>query len=167
MSDDIASTLEAYLTEALELRVVTDLPDPGSDPKHVLESLVHTRGRLDRVEELLQRALRLRHRVQRSVAVVRAVHDDARDAVLTNARKQRGGPVTRDNDQYTSAQERAAEANLATVEHRRSLRQAEEVASHCDEAVEILRLTHRGLEGIRVDHLTVLRAVQFESTLDR
>lgn len=166
-ADDIRTTVEAYIAEALELRVAVEVPAPGSDPKRVLESLLSTRQRLDRVEELLHRALRIRHRVQRSLTIVRAQHDDARDTALTNAKQQRGGPVTRDNDQYTSAQERNAEANLATLELRRTLRQAEEVASYCDEAVDLLRLAHRGLEGVRVDHMTIVRSTQFESTLDR
>lgn len=166
-ADDIRTTVEGYIAEALELRVGVEVPAPGSDPKHILESLLAARQRLDRVEELLHRALRIRHRIQRSLTVVRAQHDDARDAALTDARQQRGGPVTRDTDQYSSAQERAAAANLATLELRRFLRQTEEVASYCDEAVDLLRLAHRGLEGVRMDHMTIVRSTQFESTLDR
>lgn len=160
---DLVTMLEAQRREAVKLRFeVTPLPITATVPQ-VLASLLDVRQRLDRVEELLGQAVRVRAAVHRQRALDQAAADDDWDTAVTAAR---AAPVTR-GDEYSSARERAAAANLSTMSARRTARRSVELAQRCDEAVDLIRLSHRGLGDIRQDHLAILRALQFETTLDR
>ncbi len=164
MSDDpVEAALDEHVAEVLAIRYGVDLPEVGTDPRTVLQSLQHTRRSLDRVEELLSRTVRIRARAQRMATHAGNVFDDAWD---TAAQQRRTNPVVHGGE-YSSARERTAEANLATLDLRVGARSTAELAHRCDEAVEVIRLAHRGLESVRQDHLAVLRALQFESSLDR
>lgn len=163
MSDDLRTAIEGYVREALDLRFAGELPKPGLDGALLTGLLLDVRQRLDRVEELLARALRIRGHARRQADHVSAVAEDALDGAIVRART---APAIR-GDEYSSAKERLAHANLQVLDERRAARAAAELAHHCDEAVDLLRLTQRGLESTRHDHLALLRALQFESTMDR
>lgn len=161
---DIAAILHGYVTEARTLRAGLD-PLPGSEsaPADIVEYLRNVRARIDRVEHLLTTTVVLRGRAVRvATARTQDADDDWDEAIV----RVRSAPVRR-NDEYSSARERNAEANLATLEARRVAREAAEFQHLCEEAVEALRLIHRGLDGVRHDTLTVLRLAQFESHLER
>lgn len=161
---DHAAVLNGYVTEARTLRAGLD-PLPGSEaaPADVVEYLRNVRARMDRVEHLLTTVVILRGRAARvATARTHEADDDWDEAIL----RVRSAPVRR-NDEYSSARERNAEANLATVEARRVARDAVEFQHLCEETVEALRLVHRGLDGVRHDTLTVLRLAQFENHLER
>lgn len=163
MSDDIRELLSGYAGEALDLRFAGGLPGPQSAPKQILDALLDVRRRLDRVEALLGRAVRIRARCARASAAAKAAADDAWDRA---AQRGRSAPVAR-GDEFSSARERHADANLAVLDERRAAREAAGLADHADEAVEVLRLAHRGLADLRQDVMAILRALQFESHLDR
>ena len=164
MSDDgLDEALSEAVAEVLAIRYGVDLPEVGADPRTVLESLRVTRRALDRVEELLSRTVRIRARAQRMATHAGNVFDDAWD---TAAQQRRANPVSHGTE-FSSARERTAEANLATLDQRVGARTTAEIAHRCEEAVEVIRLAHRGLESVRQDHLAVLRSLQFESSLDR
>ncbi len=160
---DIPTTLGGYVREALALRLAPDLPGVAATSVEVLAGLQHVRRCLDRVEELLGMTLRVRARAQRAAVVAQATADDAWDNAIGRVRS---APV-KAGGEFTSARERHAEANLVILDLRHAARHAVELAHHCDEAVEIIRLAHRGLDGVRQDHLAILRALAFESHLER
>ena len=165
MSDErLRAALDGYTSEALTLRFAADpLPGSHATPQQILGALTDTRRRLDRLEELLGFAIRLRAATHRVHAQATATHDDAWDAAVVD---ERNAPVARGGD-YTSARERHAYANLAVLDHRHTQRRAADLLSSCDEAVDLLKLTHRGLDGVRHDLGTILRTITFESTLER
>lgn len=159
---EMENRLLTSVSEALNLRQV-EPPPVLAGPAELSAYLVDARGRLDRVEEHLSLALRIRATVQRSLANATATADDAWDVAITT---RRSAPLVR-GDEYSSARERYAEANLATLDARKAVRRLTDLASRCDEAVDVLRLCHRGLDGVRHDALTMFRALAFESHLER
>lgn len=159
---DIGLFLDQAITEAIKLRAGTDLGGT-LDPGEMSATLRDVRGRQDRVEELLRNAVRLRSRVQRAAQLTQHCLDDATDQALHNNRSASVSQL----GEYSSARERTAEANLATIDLRVNARDAHQLAHRCDETVEVLRLTHRGLDGVRQDIHALLRASAFESHLER
>lgn len=163
MTADLAVVLDGYLREALDLRMGAEPPSPAADVTELRAGLLDTRRRQDRVEELLRTAVRIRARAQRAQHAATAEADDAFDTAI---HRQRGATVT-PGGEFTSARERTAEANLATLDARHRARRASELAHVCDEAVEVLRSAFWGLSGVREDIRDLLRATAFESHLER
>jgi hypothetical protein len=159
---DIRALLDGHVVEAVELRFSGDIPGPQSAPKQILDALYEVRRRLDRVEFLLSQAIRVRGKLRESNDAATAEVDDAWDSSIHTTRS---AAVVRDD--YTSAKERYAEANLATLDLRRTQRAAAAVLAHADTSVDLLRLSLRGLGDLRQELLTVLRTLQFESHLER
>lgn len=159
---DLGVFLDNTVTEAIGLRVGADLAGT-LDPADLAATLRDVRARQDRVEELLRTTLRLRARAHRRAQLAQHGLDDAFDQALHN---HRAAPVARGGE-FTSAHERDAEANLATIDLRFAARTANTLAHRCDETVDVLRLTHRGLDGVRQDIHALLRAAAFESHLER
>ncbi len=164
MSADVVTTLNTFITEVQLLRAeLPPMPQVDAPPSDVHEFLLNVRRRLDRVEHLYSSAIRIRGRAhEAATAAGHEAQDDWDNAIL----RIRAAPVRR-NDEYSSAKERSAEANLATMTTQRSHRAALALARTCDTAVDVLRLLHRGLDGVRQDALAILRHVQFESHLER
>jgi len=160
---DLPQVLDLYIAQVRALRDLPVLPGPGHAPADVLEHLHEIRSRLDRVEELLSNTLRLRAAAQRNAVIASGEVDDAWDLAI---RRLRAAPV-QSGGEFTSARERHAEANLAVLDARHAARRAVQTAHRCEEAAEVIRLAHRGLDGARADILTVLRTLAFESHLER
>lgn len=163
MSEDALTILKNYLTEALDLRFGHELPGPQATPQDIFTALLDVRQRLDRIEHFLAAATRARHRTRAAVDLATAVAEDAWDEQI---HQQRQAPVSTGPD-YTSAKERHAEANLATMDQRRAVRAAAATHHAVDEVFEVLKLTHRGLDGTRHDLLGILRGLQIETALER
>lgn len=162
MSDrEIRRVLDEYTLEAVALRVGAKLPGAHATTETLLDSLLDVRQRLDRVEELLGNALRIRTEAHRQHTACRVVADDAWDQAAVS---QRQSAV---RDEYSSAKERTAYSNLEVLDLRRAERSAEQLVRVCDSAVEGIRLRHRGLADVRQDVLAIIKARQFESSLDR
>ncbi len=155
--------VDTFLAEANQLRAVDPLPDTQAPPHEVHAYLLDVRRRLDRLEEILALATRARAVAKRKATLATAKADEDWDSAVLTIRNR---PVRR-GDEYSSARERAAEANLECLLARRAARRATESLSHADELVDVLRLLHKGLDGVRQDTLTTLRLVQFESHLER
>jgi len=160
--DDIGVFLDHAGTEAIKLRAGAVLGG-SNEPAYLAVDLREVRGRQDRIEELLRNAVRLRARVQRAAQLTQHRLDDATDQALHTNRTASVTPL----GEYSSARERTAEANLATIDLRVAARDAHQLAHRCDETVDVLRLTHRGLDGVRQDIHALLRASAFESHLER
>jgi hypothetical protein len=159
--DDVRAQLDELVVEAIRLRFDTPPPRLRS-PHELLDALYDVRVRLDRVEQILSQAQRLRARARDAAASAEALAEEAWDRA---AQQARNSPVSRDD--YSSARERAAEANLAVLTERRTARAASALASYVDNQVDVLRTANRGLDGLRHDLLAALRAFQIESSLER
>jgi hypothetical protein len=157
---DVRATLTTYLDEVLSLRFGYQPPKPGQPLSTHLDTLLDVRQRLDRIEELLVRAVQVRGVARRKAEHATAVADDAFDKAIHNARLGAAG-------EFTSAKERTAEANLDSLDTRREARSANLLAEYCDQHVELLKLTHRGLDSARHDLLTTMRVFHVESALER
>lgn len=160
LSLSVSETLEAYQREALELRFGAELPKGETPPDGYLDALIDVRRRLDRVEELHSQALRIKGRLRRAADHAAAVAQDAFDGKAVAARRT-------GRDEYTSAAERSAEANLASIDERRMARTARALADYAEEAVSVLALAHKGLDSTRHDLHSAIRLLTFERSLDR
>ncbi len=164
---DLCEQLEHYTDEVLELRYsaagdpsgAPGLPDSGTPLDDVLVSLVATRRRIDRVEELLSEAVLARGRIRRLTDHVEAQASNAWDeAVTTDPRISSGS--------FVAPKEKYAQANLATMSLRRQVVEAKAALSRADDAVEIIRQAHRGLDSLRYDHVVMIRAATVLNSLE-
>jgi len=163
MSNGVTEVLQGYIRDALELRLCTDLPTVASAPVDIQTYLLDVRRRQDRVEELLRLSLRIKSRARRAADAANAAVEDAWDQAAVAARQS---PVQRGNE-FFSARERAAVANLEVLDLRREARRAAELAHICDEAAEVIRSAYWGLSGVREDVRELLRTHLLESHLER
>lgn len=164
-SAGVSQAVENMVTEARQLRAPSDLPSLESGPGVVWEHLVAIRTRLDRIEELLSRTIRVRTKVRAQAKTAAAEVEDAWAAQVgrSPSRKQAsfGGP----GDQ--APRERYADADLAVLEQRRAQRQVQGLADQVEDAVEVIRMTHRGLDSMRMDLHTMMRSFSVGSSLER
>ncbi len=164
LTEPQVAEFDGWVREVQSLRdEIEPMPPVDAPPRQVHEHLLNVRQRLDRVEHLLSLSMRLRSLARRlAVKTAGEAQEDWDNAIL----RVRAQP-TRQGGEFSSAKERYAEANLATLTAQRQARHAADVAQRADDAVEVIRLHHRALDAIRQDTLTVLRLLQFESHLER
>lgn len=161
----LAERMDPLVAEARELRsTLPPMPDTHASVADMHDYLLDVRRRMDRIEYIVGLVARIRAAVKRLAVSTGEAADDAWDEAIVAVRNK---PVRRANEEYSSARERAAEANLDIFAIRREARNAAENLAHADEALDAVRLIHRGLDGVRHDTLTVLRLVQFESSMER
>lgn len=159
---NLVDTLGPYVVESFELRAV-GLPEGNPGPQELMESLRLIRTRVDRLEAILATAVRIRGRAGRAHEAARAV---ATDAWNTASRATRTGQQ-RQNTDFIAPRERYADADLATLEERREERNAREVLSVAEESLEVIRIAHRGLDGLRRDLDALLQAQRVERSVER
>ncbi len=155
--------MAGYLHEAQALRALPEAPSVDATLLELHAYLLDVRRRQDRAEELLRLAIRLRGAVRRRSA---GVADTAGDAWDRAAVRLRAAPV-QSGDGFSSAKERAAEANLAVLDLRLAARTAATLVDLCDDAVEVIRIVYRGLDSVRFDVGQLLRTYLVESNLER
>jgi len=162
----LADELEVLVTEAVELRFgARSFPeDVQIHPDLVQLILLDARKRLDRMEELLVTAIRVRGRARGAASARQNEVDDEWARAIDRSRKD--ARRTSGND-YSGAKERYAEADLAVLELRIKQRQAQAFADQAQVAYDVVRVCHRGLDTLRGDCVAYLRSLQFESSLER
>lgn len=158
-----ADRLGGLVRQGLDLRFGVGLPGAAAAPPEVLAVLLEVRGRLDRLESLLLESLRLRDGARQARTAAEAEAGEAWDQQAAA-----GSPalLSKAGD-YTGPRERYAQYNIATLDQQRQSQRAARVAAAAEGAYEQLRVLHRGLDGLRQDLVTALRAVQFESSIER
>lgn len=161
---ELEAQMFVWVKEALALRFgdVRELPGPDAGQRAVLSGLVEARSRQDRAEELLTRILIARGRLRRLQAVAASVFEEAwsRQSQVERQNTKRSGD-------FISPTERSSDANLATLTQKRDLLAAERLVSSADEAYEVIRTVHRGLDSFRSDHLAIIRAMSWEDSFSR
>jgi hypothetical protein len=155
----------SWIQEALELRYgsESEIPAYGSDPQVVFESLLDTRRKIDRVEGILASVEQANGRVDRMLAVTEFARDAAWDEALKANRKAgiRGG-----GSDFQGPRERYADANLATLKERRDAHEIDVLSRSAKTAATVVRQCLRGLNGVREDHLAILRAMNIGTRLE-
>lgn len=161
---EIESQLKALVDEALSLRFnVSEAPNLDiSSPKTIIDSLLDCRMRLDRLEEILAVATRAKGRAWRGHHEAARL---AREAWDTTSAASRRGPSRR--SEYTGAKEHYADNNLATLDEQRTAYQAERLSDYATECHTVIKTVYHGLDNYRADHLVIIRALSFESHLER
>lgn len=169
--DKQREAIKDWIEEAVDLRYgrIKGIPDlaPYSDllaPFQVTEQLTFIRQRLDRLEELLVNSVRARASLKRAYQQTKDELQLAWDTHVTSTSAVRRPVLTQE---YVTGKEKFAEANLATLELQRTERKAREVLSFAEEAVDVIKQLHYGLDGIRHDLLSQVKAMQVESHLER
>jgi hypothetical protein len=162
---DLASDLDRLIEEALRLRQSEALPSIDQGPAEVLAQLALVRTRLDRLEELLSIAVRFRGRIREALKAANAsVEDRWAEVVSAPSRRPRAGS---DGWSGSAPRERYAEADLATLDQKRVQRRVEKSSDLANDAVDLIRQAHRGLDSTRLDLHLILRAMSVESFLER
>lgn len=158
----VKEQMKILVAEAEELRSGAALPYVQSTPIEQVESLHDIRQRIDRVEELYIRALKLKAAVAVMNNQLSDAHDERWDAIVA---KQKSAAVQKGD--YVGPREKYAEANVQTIESKRAARFVSEVFDHCVTMVEVIRTIKFGLEGVRGDVLAMIRVWQIETSLER
>jgi hypothetical protein len=165
---DVEQRLLAWVEEALELRhgAAGDPLGPikaldfSDGPEIVRNDLIRARMRQDRVDELASLATRARGRIDRVRKEAARQAEEAYDlANRHNAANRRA--------EFTTGREKHSDANLDTLEQRRTAAEAERLASFAEECERVIRAKSFELGGVRDDLKHVLRGLQFESSLER
>lgn len=128
-------------------------------PAQILASLQEVRKRLDRVELVLVTLVRVRGRAHIGMTAAQHKAEDQWDIVAHQA--QQGS-----QREYQGPRERYASFNVQTLPALRERRATEELHKEVDVAVEAVRTMHRGLDGIRNDLTTMLRAMSVQERLE-
>lgn len=165
---DLESQLMEWVKEALDIRHgeyndpegKLSLPLPSLGTGAILNSLLRVRSRLDRVDELVAKVTQAQYRIARAEASAKF---DAEEAWDRAAQRNRAANV----GQFTTGKERAADASLDSFEQKRTAHQASRLVSVATEALAVIKHAYWGLNALREDHNTLLRTLQFESSLER
>jgi len=151
----------AWLAEMTGLRRVA-LPPLGAGPEEYRAALIGVRGSLDRVEEILGRALWMRGGMQRKAVQCEQAAEDRWNQLADEAR--RSGSTSRD---YEGAKERYASFTVRCFDEIRVARQWRLAADLAADLADRARTTHFGLKDVRGELIEHLRAFVLESNLDR
>lgn len=163
----VEEAVMGWVREALELRHGT-AGDPDGSLLGVLEAEDHAmalfqlrrvRARADRVDGLLAKVTQAKARAKRAQDNAQFEADQAFDEAARNNAARRAS--------FASREERKADAALDSLEARRIAHHAARLVSVTTEAYDVVSQVHWQFEGLRKDLLAVLRAYQFEASLER
>lgn len=163
--DEVINRLNHLLDESVRLRhLVPSIPGENSGVQEFLAALIAARQASDRIEEIFIRITRLRARLTRLEAEKRDEHESAWASSVVETR---GRISFRNSNELVAPREKYAEADLASLEQKRALRSAERLTSYAKEAYEVVRTLLRGLEGMRMDITSIVKAKSLDSALER
>jgi hypothetical protein len=145
LSQELQLKLEEYLEKAIDSRFKFVPAEFGSGPVELHRCLVDVQETLTELEDYLSKSVRAKSLLERRVAKVRMEWQEAWDTAINKVNKR---PSL---GEYATGKEKASEANLATLNEARMLRQEENFLSFAAEAVEIIRLHYYGLDKVRQD----------------
>jgi hypothetical protein len=165
--NELEQSIMNWVTESLELR-----HGAGGDPEGKLGSFNPNDGvrdlvfylqrvtkRADRVAELLAKATMARGRFRRARDEATFTADIAYDEATQRNKSVRG------IDNFTSREERNADAMLASLNEKRAAHEAKRLVSIAEEAYEVISQVHWQLDSMKKDVRSSIHAVQFESNL--
>lgn len=141
----IRGSLTTAMESAIKIRFEFQYPEFGSESIDLHRALVNIQDNLTMLEKTLGSVTGIKAALDRSVAHARLVWQEAWDRAISKPSKRIS--LT----EYATGKEKAAEANLASLEEARELRQREELLSLANEAVDVVRLHYYGLDKVRQD----------------
>jgi len=144
-TDPLQAKLIEFIEQAVDIRFKFSSVDVNADPVTLHNSLVSVQEVLSNLEELLSKSIRAKASLDRRTLRARSSHQEAWDRAITVTNNR---PTL---SEYATGKEKAAEANLATLESARVVRREEDMLSYAVEAVDIIRLHYYGLDKIRQD----------------
>lgn len=143
--------LSIYIEKATALRRVARIN--YSDSIEVLEQARFSiRQNIDRLEELLNGAVRFKSEAERSLAFMQSAHDLAWDRAVREDK-----PKLSFGSDMIAPRERYASASLKTIKEKTDLDDAQETFSYAKEAVEVIRNMYKGLDGYRLEVLSIIK----------
>lgn len=145
MSEKLKETLVELIEDSIRIRFDFNAVQFGAGPVELHRALVESQEKLTELENLLSRAIRAKALLDRQTALIKMQFQEAWDRAISKPNKR----LTL--SEYATGKEKSAEANLATLDQARTLRQAEELQSFSVEAVDIIRLHYYGLDKVRQD----------------
>lgn len=166
MSEDFEEKILKFVQEVIELRH-GDAEDPDGPLRivsledglrDVAYELQRTRRRIDRVDYLRDQVALIRSRLRKN----KAIKDFQAEAKFSQAFSDRD----RVKKEYASALSVKSNATLDSFDELRAAHEAKMQIDLVNESYEIIDRVGRQLDGIRNDLRTMLRTLQFESSLD-
>lgn len=166
----IEESMLGWVREALELRhgagsdpdgPITSFVDPRDGSYAVIDMLRRVTARSDRVDELLSKATIAKFRAKRTASNAAFEAERAFDQAATSNASRRSG------ENWSTKEERKAEASLDSFEQRRVAHQAETLVSVTTEAYDVLYQIKRQLGDIRADLRAILHNIEFQASIDR
>lgn len=166
---ELETTVLGWVREALELRH-GDAGDPLGPlqvlpvehpfgPMDVVEHLRQIQMRAARVDQLLANCTQARARARRAQDYAKFTAELAFDeATQQNAARR--------TTEFTTREERKADAALDSLEERRLAHQAARLVSVTDEAYEVVRQIHWQLENLRKDARAAINALHIDARLE-
>lgn len=162
----VEKAVEKWVAEALELRfgVAGDprgaLPaHPGNHPDEIVDTLIRLRQRADRVDEIVSQVRRLKGRLSRNLSDTQLEAEIKRDEAYQKNRATRVA-------EYTTAEERRADAALDSIQEKRAAHSAKRLADLAAEAYDVVKDTAWGLSAYRQDLRAILHAMQVIQKLE-
>lgn len=159
-------TMNAWVEEALELRHGVAGDPEGSiknvhpeTPVEILQLLRRVRTRADRVDGLLSAITRARTRLNK-----------VRDEAAFTAEARVIGATSegaKNRREFSSGNERQADAKLAAFNELRAQHQARTLANAAQGAYDVINQVSWQLGALRRELTDQIRALQFESSLER
>jgi hypothetical protein len=137
--------LSNFIDQAIEIRFETEVPSYDANITEVHRTLIEAQINLAKLERLLSNAVRAKSALDRKVSWLKLSFQESWDRAISNSNKR---PTLGD---YATGKEKAAEANLATLEGARVLRKEEDLQAFATEAVDVIRLHYYGLDKLRQD----------------
>lgn len=165
-SEEVQAIVEKWVREAIQLRFHAGedpegpLPDHDlTTPEEVMHTLTRVRVRADRIEELQSQIRRLKGRLQRSQLDAQLEAEVKRDEAFVTNR------ATRQMD-FVTADERKADAALASIDEKRAALAAKRLADYVTEAYDLVDQARWGLSAFRQDLRAQLHALQVVRSME-
>lgn len=143
--EKLQAQLTEYIEKTLELRYSIQIPSYDADVTTIHTQLINSQIKLSEIERYLSSAIRAKAASDRKIFVVKMEFQEAWDKAIVKVNSR---PTL---NEYATGKEKAAEANLATLELSRKLRKEEELQSFAVETVDVIRLHYYGLDKVRQD----------------
>src|SRR5882724_3076925 len=162
LSLPLEEALNKLIEESEELRSDFQLPSIDASPGEIVAVLYEVRPRLDRLEALLIKSLRLKRDILQIANVFIDKHNESIDSFMV---QQKNANFIRGTD-FTSAKERLADANVSNIETKRDAVVAQSLIEACELAVSTVRYRHAGLKDLKTDLHAAIRAASILSSME-
>lgn len=159
LSSKVAPAIIHALKDASHARDMVIGGETDDGPAELHEQLLHNRRQIERLEHLTSQFVLLKSRAAQQVAAAQGAYDDAYMAAATKKSIGFGD--------YTSAKEKDAHFNLATVEETITLRRTLALHRDVESAWDFCRILLRGAEGVQRDLELRLRMISLTNSLER